>query len=132
MITKGLQLWTESPVFGYGQGQFGVASGMVGYAHNNYIEVLVNLGAIGFLLYYGLFVVIAIRAFRNIRRGQQNQWAVIFMLMLLLALDFVIISYYIEKIVWAILGLAAAFSESSSTVQPPNVRIRQRVRIAQN
>ena len=32
---------------------YGIDTGRVVYSHNNFIELLVNLGAIGFIAYYG-------------------------------------------------------------------------------
>jgi len=58
MFFKGLQLWTKSPLIGYGEGQFSVVSGFGGYAHNNYTEILANLGMIGFVLHYALLTLV--------------------------------------------------------------------------
>ena len=50
MIEKGLEVWLEHPLFGAGtyssQYYFGV------YSHNNYVELLMNSGLIGFLVFY--------------------------------------------------------------------------------
>ena len=52
MIEVGLQLFRQRPILGYGIGNYTRISGMGGYSHNNYIEVLVSTGLLGFALYY--------------------------------------------------------------------------------
>lgn len=57
MIEVGMQAFVSKPVLGHGLNGFsqvyGSVSGIDVYAHNNYIELLVNTGLVGFLLYYG-------------------------------------------------------------------------------
>lgn len=53
MIKEGLQFMWEHPVFGGGEKYFGSrTSTTYGYSHCNYIELLVNFGLLGFLIYY--------------------------------------------------------------------------------
>lgn len=60
MIKKGLEYFTQSPIIGYGMDNYkilyGIDTGRVVYSHNNFIELLVNLGAIGFIAYYGFMI----------------------------------------------------------------------------
>ncbi|MBR3836880.1 MAG: O-antigen ligase family protein [Clostridia bacterium] len=57
MIEVGLEAFSQKPIFGYGLNGFsqvyGSISGTSVYSHNNYVELLVNTGIVGFLLYYG-------------------------------------------------------------------------------
>ena len=49
------ELWTEHPLLGVGLNNFSVYQTIGGagyYAHNNYLELLADLGVIGFALYY--------------------------------------------------------------------------------
>lgn len=59
MITGGLQWFLDRPILGYGIGKFsllyGQEYGIELYAHNNYIEILISLGTIGFILYYIIY-----------------------------------------------------------------------------
>lgn len=56
MIEIGFEAWLKKPVVGYGLDTFKYYNLQVTnhfyYAHNNYIELLYDLGIIGFLLYY--------------------------------------------------------------------------------
>ncbi|WP_066633808.1 O-antigen ligase family protein [Desulfolucanica intricata] len=56
MIDYGFDLWLDKPILGYGinnfMGLYGADFGIYTYSHNNYIELLVNIGLFGFMLYY--------------------------------------------------------------------------------
>lgn len=56
MVQVGLEFFLKSPLWGFGLDNFrylyGDLRGMTTYAHNTYIEVLVDLGVTGFLFYY--------------------------------------------------------------------------------
>ena len=52
MIDVGTRLFLERPIFGHGYGAFAQLSGLHLYSHNNFIEIAVNAGTLGLLLYY--------------------------------------------------------------------------------
>lgn len=54
-IQIGFRLFLRSPIYGYGIGAFRVVSQTGVYAHNNYIELLTDIGIIGTLFYYSLY-----------------------------------------------------------------------------
>jgi O-antigen ligase len=58
MIQKGFDLWLQSPVTGYGLGEFARISGFHTYSHNNFIELLVSGGVIAFIFYNMFYVLI--------------------------------------------------------------------------
>lgn len=47
-------LFLDAPLFGHGFDRFKDVSGMGVYSHNNFIEILVNQGVFGVLVYYGI------------------------------------------------------------------------------
>ncbi|PEY78907.1 O-antigen ligase family protein [Bacillus cereus] len=62
-IEYGLSYFKENPIFGYGINNFrailGYEIGRVTYSHNNYVELLVNVGLIGFIIHYvGYFYIL--------------------------------------------------------------------------
>lgn len=65
MIDYGLQQWLYSPIWGYGLDSFkyfyGLVTGVVSYSHNNYVELLFDLGLIGCILYYIFYLKILIK-----------------------------------------------------------------------
>ena len=56
MIAIGLKKWLDSPIWGYGFDSFKyynlATTGGFYYAHNNFVEILYDLGIVGFILYY--------------------------------------------------------------------------------
>ena len=67
MISKGIELFSNNPILGYGVGGYTYVSGFDTYSHNNFIEVLVGTGLVGFLIYYSLYTFILVSLIRNIR-----------------------------------------------------------------
>lgn len=70
-FSDGLKLFRRSPIIGLGMGAFenGVQSVQsfryeTKYAHNHYIQALVETGIVGFILFVGLFAVSALSLFR--------------------------------------------------------------------
>lgn len=59
MIEIGFNKWMDSPIWGYGFDSFKyynrLMTGHFYYSHNNYIELLYNLGIIGFAIYYWFY-----------------------------------------------------------------------------
>lgn len=70
-----LELWRESPVFGVGLGQFSEISPLftnleIKYvAHNTYLSILAETGAIGFVGLFSLFSIVAFRTYSLRRMG---------------------------------------------------------------
>ena len=56
-------IWLEKPIFGYGLHQFKYVN-QSGVSHNNFFEILVNNGIIGFISYYVLYIYIYISYFK--------------------------------------------------------------------
>lgn len=59
-IKIGIESFKESPVVGYGVGTFSeinkVKTNHNTYSHNNFIEIAVGMGLIGFISYYWIYV----------------------------------------------------------------------------
>ncbi len=61
LAMSGLDWFTSKPILGYGLNNFRVLSdnllyfGRNFYAHNNYVELLVDVGLVGFLVYYSAY-----------------------------------------------------------------------------
>lgn len=68
MIRFGWNAFLERPIFGYGMSNFSVlyeqATGRATYSHNNFIEILVNGGLVGFILYYFIYGYIFVKLFK--------------------------------------------------------------------
>lgn len=96
MARYAIEGWKERPIFGMGFNAFIEKSYFGTYAHNNYVELLFDLGTIGALLYYLPKVYILSQAlflFRNVKKDiLLNLWIVI--MVILLVFDFACVSYY--------------------------------------
>ncbi len=109
MLRDGVALWLQRPFTGWGVDSYRSVSGWGTYAHNNYVELLVNGGVIGLLLY----LMVPISAVAYLVRGWYNArdalakadafWGVT-LLLALAAWDLTIVSYY-SKLFWLMMGL---------------------------
>lgn len=52
MIQQSMELFKERPLLGHGLHSFGIITGWQTYSHNNFTEVLVSVGAVGFAFFY--------------------------------------------------------------------------------
>lgn len=77
LIEKGVYWFSLKPIYGYGLDGFSVLNNYSYYAHNNYVEMLVDGGIIGFVLYYILHVYILIRGIFVFVK-ERNNYGVIF------------------------------------------------------
>lgn len=69
MIEMGLKKWPESPLWGHGFDSFKYynqeVTGRFYYSHNNFVEMLYNVGLIGFVAYYWIYVKYLLASFRK-------------------------------------------------------------------
>jgi O-antigen ligase len=67
MNRLGYRAFLENPIFGGGWFYFSKFSGLGTYSHNNYLEILVTYGIVGFLLYYSMYIKVCINLYKSIR-----------------------------------------------------------------
>ncbi|WP_210115335.1 O-antigen ligase family protein [Galactobacillus timonensis] len=71
LVSDGIEMFRRKPWIGYGLGNFSTVHSLNStikyYAHNNYIELLVDVGIIGTLMYYSLNISTIIRGLRKIK-----------------------------------------------------------------
>lgn len=107
------KMFTQSPLLGRGFGNFSyVVSNEYGetmtYSHNNFWQLLSELGIIGFIIYYSFHVFCAVRFIRNIVVNK-SKVSILFLTMLILfvGMDVGLVSFDI-KTEQMFLGLAFA------------------------
>ena len=93
-------LWLDKPIFGHGLHQFKYVN-QSGVSHNNFLEILVNNGFIGFISYYAFYIYIILSYFGiKIYNKIDANWLITVLLMLFIA-DMTVLTY-IEKPNWLI------------------------------
>lgn len=92
MISTGLAAFWEHPILGNGTGYSYRLFGT--YSHNNYVELLMNYGLIGFLIYYVPYSILLVRLWKRVK--QQDVYATHFLVyvVLQLALGIGWVNYY--------------------------------------
>lgn len=97
MISIGLSWTEESPVIGHGLDNYVVMYqkkyGLDLYAHNNYIELLVDLGVVGLIIYYA-FSFYMIASYLKLRKsGDAADGLLLAFLVATLVMDYAKVSY---------------------------------------
>jgi O-antigen ligase len=101
-IELGVNLFAERPIFGFGIDNYRIFGRT--YSHNNYIEVLVGLGLVGFIILMSMYlsVLYKIRKIKNIYLKYN-----LFVTMIgLILLDMAMVSYAIKMILFFIVFLS--------------------------
>lgn len=93
MIEYGMSEFKNHPLIGRGSNTFHslfyIYYGQDLYSHNNYVELLCNLGLIGFLIYYSIYIVILISG-----KNKPSRYIFISMLLALMVMEYWTVSYY--------------------------------------
>jgi len=111
MIKFGIEKFKEKPILGWGIANYRVLLdqdiGRRGYAHNNYIELLVDVGTIGMIVYY-LMYIFSLFKLKKIEIGIYKNYRYLF---ISLFLSILIIGYssvyYYNKHFYILLAMAS-------------------------
>lgn len=107
LIRYGLELFAENPLFGYGLNNYRLFHWSGVYSHNNYIEVLVSLGIVGFIVYYLIFVKSITALFRKRRYLNPIHFLLIFSIISSFIFDYGMVQFY-SKDIWIFMGVMLA------------------------
>ena len=111
MISTGLSVFLDSPIFGNGTAFSFTLFGT--YSHNNFVELLMNYGIIGFSIYYFRYIILFPRLVTLSRDGDiYAVWFLIFVLMQIV-LGIAWVNYY-ERITQLLTIIAVGYSETMS------------------
>ncbi|MGB0866228.1 MAG: O-antigen ligase family protein [Granulosicoccaceae bacterium] len=110
LLTAGVDLLIESHLLGVGHDNFAARVGV--FAHSNVMEISVNTGVIGFLMYYGIYLMIAWRAWQLMMQsnGHAVPRTIFVALMAYSVMDITHVSYY-AKASWLFLAMITACLE---------------------
>lgn len=112
MISSGLQYFSNSPIWGNGQGNFSYlfslenAGAHIGhYSHNNYVELLCNIGIIGFVVYYAFYY----KTLRTTFKTNTKEANIVFSFFIsIMILEFSIVSYYTQYLLQIIVCIISS------------------------
>ena len=90
-IENGIEIWKENPFLGVGLNNFSYFF-EGSYAHNNFVEILVNFGIVGFFFFYLFFVLTGFAVYRT--RDFSLRISGLFFIFIFLVMDYVWVSYY--------------------------------------
>jgi O-antigen ligase len=124
MIETGLQLWQKSPIFGNGTDSFRGLGGFDTYSHNNYVELLCDLGILGVLLFYALHFQAVLSAWHTPRT--LKLYCCVFILMMLIT-DLAWVSYSTKQPIM-ILMILMAVTQSRYAIKEAPVALKRKGR----
>ncbi len=91
LLEFGLMVFQDNPLFGYGLNNFRYLSENNYYSHNNFIELLVGVGLIGFSLFYYIYFYIFTLIYKMPK--SELKILIMFFIVILLAMDMAAASY---------------------------------------
>ena len=101
MIKEGWRVFKERFLIGYGANNYRIASRYRTYSHNNFIEMLVDFGLIGFTLYYLAYW----NAFKNLTKSKEGEAKALLCIFLIrFAMEMAVVTYY-DKTNWIMLAI---------------------------
>lgn len=118
MVAVGLDQFSSTPLLGIGMGASGLLTAARlnddTYLHNNYVELLATLGALGFLLYYGLYAHILTRLAPRVHAREATAIIAAVILLLQLVMDYGAV-FFDSKTTWVhfLIGFLAIHAPST-------------------
>lgn len=107
MIVNAFHYIETSPIIGHGYFNFAelfvLDTGEYLYAHNNILETLTDFGIIGFILYYGIYVLIISNWWKTRETNPSRTYIEVFMSLVLIN-GFMIV-YLGDSYIWALLAI---------------------------
>jgi O-antigen ligase len=101
LAMMGLDWFMDKPILGYGINCFRALSdntslfaGKNFYAHNNYIELMVDIGIIGMLVYYYAHIHVLKKYFRLKKNSNEISKAILILLFVIMFSDIFWVAYY--------------------------------------
>ena len=109
MIFVGWELFKEKVVAGWGIGGFAAVSGFGKYSHNNFVEILVNFGVVGFSLYYSMHFYVLKNLFKKLKTIYPQHIMMFTCILVSLIMDYGNVSFVV-KWMWIYIGVALALA----------------------
>lgn len=81
------------PILGIGYYNFQFTNSYGLYAHNNYLEILANLGIVGFVTYYSMYFRVLFECIKNNKRGLLYKFIIVFV-GLLIVMEYAQVTFF--------------------------------------
>lgn len=92
MIKSSIEHFKNAPLLGNGIAHSKVVFGT--YSHNNYVEILMNTGVVGFLIYYSVYLISMYKAYKLSKYEEGLVIILGFILIIFLIIETGLVSYY--------------------------------------
>jgi len=113
LIELGITYFKESPLIGHGTGSYRFLTqsvfGVQTASHNNYIELLVNYGLVGFISYYSVYIYLIYKLYMMVKKGDNDAILLLFFQIITLFLIDIAMISYLNGITYMILGITIAY-----------------------
>lgn len=107
IVREGFRLWRQSPLLGHGTRQFEQIAETGGLAsHSTFVQLAVDGGVVGLLLYYGFYVPLLALALRGVMARSRVHQGALAMLLFAILYDFYA-EALIGRMIWIVIPLAA-------------------------
>lgn len=106
LIKTAIDTWKQFPIIGCGLDCFRnfalIFTGKSYYAHNNYVELLADLGMVGTFIYYGGYLFVLTRLLPKLRKGSNLDKLFVTLLGIIVVIDYACVSYsdFLFKIIF--------------------------------
>ena len=117
MIVDGWNVFKDRIVIGFGANNYKNVTRFKTYSHNNFIEVLVDFGLVGFALYYLIYF----RSFKNLWRSQTDASKALFSIFLVRFLMEVALVTYYSKLHWVVMAFYLISIEKAPITKKPEL-----------
>ena len=106
------KLFLKKPIFGHGPVQFEyyyyMLYGLRRPPHSTYMQILVGYGALGFSVFYGMYVYLTVKAYKAVKALRKYAVLILSLMILLIVNDFAA-NYLTNKCLYLFLGLCASY-----------------------
>ena len=110
MMNEAIARWKEKPIFGHGIDTYKKLSHYGCYSHNNFAELLCDIGIVGFIIYYFFYANMLVKMLAQ-KKFDLKKWYWIFFLIFICVSEYGTITYYMFPI-QTFFTLMCIFSQS--------------------
>jgi O-antigen ligase len=118
LIEFGYEIFSQKPFWGHGTASYRYIwmqkTGVETASHNNYIELLVNNGIFGFLIYYSVVIFIVVNIFKKLILKDERAMIIFILIFIILIFSGVAMITYYNKLAYLVLGISFAYTRVSN------------------